>query len=133
LQELANECAELIEDDPAADDKPAVALKPVYLSDPGHFRFVTAKTGWAKAAWPKLSTGNERDIPLYSAARTPVAFVGKKEFGQIAIKASDDEPLISFGANGDGSAGTNFNFVYHTRPFLAGLPHYEGRDSLKNL
>lgn len=75
--------------------------------------FVTTKTGWTKTEYCKLDTGNPNDVPLYSAARGPVAFVKPKYPGQIA--ASPEHPVISFGANGDGSAGTNF--VFHERPF----------------
>ncbi|HLP96845.1 MAG TPA: N-6 DNA methylase [Sideroxyarcus sp.] len=75
--------------------------------------FISSKTGWTKAQYRKLDTGNPKDVPLFTAAKAPVAFVKGKHAG--LISASQDKPVISFGANGDGSAGTNF--VFHTSPF----------------
>lgn len=76
-------------------------------------KFITTKTCWTKTKYSKLDTGSPTDIPVYSAAREAVAFVEPKYPGQ--IPASPEYPVISFGANGDGSAGTNF--IFHERPF----------------
>lgn len=78
------------------------------------FEFVSTKTGWTKAQYSKLDTGNDKHFPVYSAARQPVAYVQHKERG--LISADEITPIISFAANGDGSAGANF--VFHTTPFF---------------
>lgn len=75
--------------------------------------FIQTKTGWTKTTYSKRDTGNLEDVPVYSAAKRPVAFVKHKYPGMIT--ASPENPIISFGANGDGSAGTNF--VFHERSF----------------
>jgi hypothetical protein len=75
--------------------------------------FVTIKTGWTKAEYRKLDTGDKKDLPLYTAAKAPVAYVKAKHKGR--IDATPDSPVISFAANGDGSAGTNL--IFHTSPF----------------
>ncbi len=115
LKELANSCAELV-DDSSDSDKTQDSFKPVYLGNASYFRFITKKTGWTKAKWTKMSIADAEGIPLYTAARDPVARVDKQQHESNAIPASEETPVISFGANGDGSAGTNF--VYHTKPFL---------------
>jgi hypothetical protein len=75
--------------------------------------YVTAKTGWTKTRYRQIDTGNTTDIPVYSAAKQPVAYVSKKY--PALIEARADAPIISFASNGDGSAGTNF--VFHVSPF----------------
>jgi type I restriction-modification system DNA methylase subunit len=75
--------------------------------------FIPTKTGWTKTHYRKLNTGDPKDIPLFTAAKAPVAFVKPQKKG--IIDASSEKPVISFGANGDGSAGTNF--VFHETPF----------------
>lgn len=74
---------------------------------------VHSKTGWTKADYSKLATNNSTDVPLYTAARGPVAYVSVSH--PSLIEASARAPIISFAANGDGSAGTNF--VYHETSF----------------
>lgn len=76
-------------------------------------KFVNEKTNWTRTEYRKLDTGNKVDTPVYSAARLPVARVSIKHVS--LIKASKSAPIISFAANGDGSAGTNF--VHHSRSF----------------
>lgn len=89
------------------------AFQTVQLGD-SHFQFLTSKTGWTKAQFRDMDTGSSSDIPLYTATQEPVAFIGATTAKP--IPASEESPVISFGANGDGSAGTNF--VYHTQPFF---------------
>ena len=84
----------------------------VFLGD-NYFQFVTQKTGWTKAQYRTMDTGNVNDYPVYTAAQEPVAYVLKQN--AMPNQASKKNPIISFGANGDGSAGTNF--VYHIKPF----------------
>ncbi len=75
--------------------------------------FISSQTSWTRTQYRKIDTGVKEHIPVYSAARLPVAYV------QVAhkslITATPEAPVISFAANGDGSAGTNF--VFHTRKF----------------
>jgi hypothetical protein len=75
--------------------------------------YVSAKTGWTKTSFGKLDTGDEADTPVFSAARRAVAYVQHQHANK--INASPQHPVISFGANGDGSAGKNF--VFHEQPF----------------
>ena len=84
----------------------------VYLGD-DNFEFIPTKTGWIKAHYRTLDTGWPEDYPVYTATLEPVAFVRRQK--DDPIDATEDSPVISFGANGDGSAGTNL--VFHTRPF----------------
>ena len=88
-------------------------MQAVALCDPQHFVFVTAKTNWTKQTFHEIGTGVVSDHPVYSAAKGPVAFV--EADNDNLIECAEDKPLFSFGANGDGSAGTNF--VIHRRPF----------------
>ena len=76
-------------------------------------QYITAKTTWTKAQYNSIDTGNDKDIPVFSAAKSPVAYVANKL--PSSISASSDNPIISFASNGDGSAGTNF--LFHTSPF----------------
>lgn len=95
---------------PAA--KLAASVKSVSLGGPW-MEYVTTKTGWTKTQYRKLETTDAERCPVYSAARDPVAFVKPTNPGK--IDASKSKPVLSFAANGDGSAGTNF--VFHTAPF----------------
>ncbi|WP_197688522.1 N-6 DNA methylase [Burkholderia pseudomallei] len=79
----------------------------------GWMEYETTKAGWTKTEYRKLETTKKDGCKVYSAARVPVATVDAKHPGKIA--ASTQAPVISFAANGDGSAGTNF--VFHTAPF----------------
>jgi type I restriction enzyme M protein len=84
----------------------------VFLGD-DNFQFLSQKTGWTKAQYRMMDTGNIDDYPVYTATQEPVAYVEKQT--EELIHASTETPVISFGSNGDGSAGTNF--VYHSKPF----------------
>lgn len=75
--------------------------------------YIPTKTAWTKAEYRAMDTSATTDTPVYSAAKGPVAFVKGTHSG--LIKASKQNPIISFASNGDGSAGTNF--VFHTRDF----------------
>ncbi len=75
--------------------------------------FIQTKTGWTKTEYRKLEYKKEDAVKVYSAARGPVASVSPSHPEK--IEASTGNPVISFGANGDGSAGTNF--IFHTSPF----------------
>lgn len=75
--------------------------------------FISTKTGWTKTEYSHFDTGMDKHFPVYSAAKSPVAFV--KETVRGLINADEVNPIISFASNGEGSAGTNF--VFHTSPF----------------
>ena len=86
----------------------------VSLSDPA-FSYITKNTGWTKTHLHGLMSRGEGDgtVPIYTAAASPVGFA-EPTHGKL-IPASVRSPAVSFAANGDGSAGTNF--VLHDRPF----------------
>lgn len=75
--------------------------------------YVATKTGWTKTQYRKLESKKKGACPVYSAAKGAVASVDPTHPGK--IEASPEKPVLSFGANGDGSAGTNF--IFHTSPF----------------
>ncbi len=75
--------------------------------------YVATKTGWTKTQYRAMESKKKNACPVYSAAKAPVANVDPVHPGR--IDASPQNPVLSFGANGDGSAGTNF--VFHTSPF----------------
>jgi type I restriction enzyme M protein len=89
------------------------AAKEITLNNEQFFEFISTKTGWTKTQYRKLDTGDNKDIPLYTAAKYPVAFVKREHIG--IIDANIKRPVISFAANGDGSAGTNL--ILHVIPF----------------
>lgn len=85
----------------------------VRLMDSEVFQFLKTETGWLKKNWVSLNTDNPDDYPVYSAAKGPVAHVSVET--EKLIDASEDDPVLSFAVDGDGSAGTNF--VLHRTPF----------------
>jgi hypothetical protein len=87
--------------------------KQISLDDPEVFEFVNKKTGWTFKYFSAINTQKTSHIPVYTATLEPVAYVDIQT--DALIDASHEHPILSFGANGDGSAGTNF--VLHERPF----------------
>lgn len=76
--------------------------------------YVATKTGWTKTQYRNMEAKKKTSAcPVYSAAKGPVANVDPTHHGK--IDASPEKPVLSFGANGNGSAGTNF--VFHTSSF----------------
>jgi len=75
--------------------------------------YVRTKTSWTKTEYRLLDTQDSSHVPVYSAAKLPVAYVQKVMPG--LIFASKENQIISFASNGDGSAGTNF--IFHETPF----------------
>lgn len=73
-----------------------------------------AKGSTDKKSYTPLDTGDERDTPVFSAALSPVAYVPSGVLHE--IEASKEHPVITWGTNGDGCAGTNITL--HTRPFV---------------
>lgn len=90
-----------------------MSVRDVRLTDESAFVFLKRETGWFKKVWIGMDTGNVSDIPVYSAAKGPIAHVDVRT--PKLINADPDHPVFSFAVDGDGSAGSNF--VLHTRPF----------------
>ncbi|MCL2215969.1 MAG: N-6 DNA methylase [Defluviitaleaceae bacterium] len=78
----------------------------ISILDKECFKFITSALNLNKKQYSKLDTGNTSDIPVYTAARKPVAYFKATEEMQ-PIRASDENAHISFASDGDGTAGTN--------------------------
>lgn len=87
------------------------------LSLLGVVEIVGKSVGLNKSKLNAIETHNDEDIPVYTASRDVVAYI-KEIDGKSPIFASEEQPVLSFGTNGDGCAGTNF--IWHTRPFYIG-------------
>ena len=86
----------------------------VNLTDDDFFSLVADGIGKNRTQLQKLDTKDSADIPVYTAAQDPVAYI-LPVAGKSPIAASCERPALSFATNGDGSAGKNF--VTHTKPF----------------
>jgi len=93
-----------------ADDTEYVSYS---LTDEDTFEFFPAGLGLTRKEYAILDTKNPNDIPVYTAARKPVAYFCN--FKVSPISCSKESPLISFASDGDGTAGTNI--FYHEAPF----------------
>ena len=107
LKEMAGRCRA------DAEGKPTQAMKKTNLCDPETFAFVTTTTGWNERTLHKLKSNDVDRVPVYRAAADACAWVAPTHGNR--VQASNMEPLISFAANGDGSAGANF--IVHETPF----------------
>jgi type I restriction-modification system DNA methylase subunit len=83
------------------------------LTDESVFEFIPAGLGLTRKEYSLIDTKNDNDIPVYTAAKAPVAYFS--EYKTQPLKCNSDSPLISFASDGDGTAGTNI--FYHTTPF----------------
>ena len=83
------------------------------LTDESNFEFIPFGLGLTRKQYAVLDTKNPQDIPVYTAARKPVAYFNS--FKSEPLKCSKEAPLISFASDGDGTAGTNI--FYHESPF----------------
>jgi type I restriction-modification system DNA methylase subunit len=81
------------------------------IVDPLYFEIVSKKN--LAMTLPNLLKLAKGDIPVFSAARTPVYSIIEQP--RPPISASETNPVLSFASNGDGSAGRNF--IIHTQPF----------------
>ena len=90
-----------------------ISTEQVALTDNKYFKIEQNKLGYTEAKYRELDTKNENDIPLYTAKLNPVAYI-EKVSSKIFV-ANEDNPLISFADDGDGTAGTNI--VFHTKDF----------------
>jgi len=83
----------------------------ISLTDERYFEYLTgAQLGKTKTELVKLGAG---DIPVFTAAQEPILFIEKQT--KSPIIASEENPILSFANDGDGSAGRNF--VFHTSNF----------------
>ncbi len=96
-----------------SNDNINIEYKVINLSDKNYFKFYTSTLGLTRKEYSKFDTKNVEDIPLYTAARNPVAYV--KKIKSKPIEASNDNLHISFATDGDGTAGTNI--FLHDRPY----------------
>ena len=85
----------------------------ISLTDKDYFKIEQNKLGYTEEQYRELNTKNEADIPLYTAKLYPVAYLNLKS--NKLFKATPEEPLISFGDDGDGTAGTNI--IFHISNF----------------
>ena len=88
--------------------------KSVNLTDESLFSLISGGIGKNRTELQMIDTQNPLDIPVYTAAQAPVAYIVPFQ-GKTPIEASEEKPSLSFATNGDGSAGRNF--VVHTTPF----------------
>jgi hypothetical protein len=89
-------------------------LRAVSLLDEELFSLISSGIGLNRTKLAAIDTQLESNIPVYTAGKEPVAFIGVIN-GKEPIEASSEHPVLSFATNGDGSAGRNF--VMHVRPF----------------
>jgi hypothetical protein len=90
------------------------SLKQVSILDSRVFSLISNGIGYNRTSLSAIDTHSIEDIPVYTAAKAPVAFIGILG-NKSPIQASTEHPMLSFATNGDGSAGRNF--VVHNRPF----------------
>lgn len=95
-------------------EKPDIVWKSVRLDDEKVFELSSKSISKNRTELHMIDTGEEKDIPVYSAQSAPVAYV-KRLKGALPVMAAPESKALSFASNGDGSAGRNF--VLHDRPF----------------
>jgi len=85
---------------------------PIQLTDKKYFKHYSAYSATnldlTKIKYSEIDTKNPNDIPLYSAARKPVAYI--KRQAKEPLKATKEHPHISFATDGESSAGTHIFF-----------------------
>lgn len=86
----------------------------VSLLDKNLFTLITSGIGFNRTALSAIDTHKEKDFPVFTAGKEPVAHIGVLK-SKKPILASNEHLLLSFATNGDGSAGRNF--IVHNRPF----------------
>ncbi|MDE0703700.1 MAG: N-6 DNA methylase, partial [Rhodospirillaceae bacterium] len=91
----------------------ASGMRTVRLGDGEAFSYIPTTTGWKERDLHSLRLDRPDSVPVYRAAANICAWVAPTHRNR--IEATPETPLLSFAANGDGSAGTNF--IVHDRPF----------------
>ena len=94
--------------------KEKLGFRTIYLTDQEKFTLISRGLGKNRTELQQMDTHCCTDIPVYTAAQEPVAYIARIA-GKEPIMASEAAPLLSFATNGDGSAGRNF--VMHKKPF----------------
>lgn len=85
----------------------------VSLGKEEKFKFHTSTLGMRQKEYKEVG-GNEKEIPVYTAAANPVTFFDKN-YSEKLLEASEEYKYISVQRDGDGTAGTNI--ILHTSPF----------------
>ena len=84
----------------------------IRLTDKKYFKhysaYASTNLDLTKKQYSEIDTGNPDDIPLYSAAKKPVAHI--KRQAKEPLKATKKHPHISFAIDGESSAGTHIFF-----------------------
>lgn len=91
-------------------------FKPVSITDDKLFSIITGALGLKKKQYALLDTKSESDIPVFTATLKPVAYFKKDSTKRIPQAASEKDKHISFGSDGEGTAGTNI--VLHDKPYF---------------
>ena len=89
--------------------------KEVNLTDSSYFEIITGGLGMKRGKYAILDSKDKKDIPIFTATLSPVAYLKENSINRKPNTASKKEPHISFASDGDGTAGTNI--VYHTSPY----------------
>lgn len=89
--------------------------KDVFLSDEKYFKIYTGGLGYKKNEYVKYDTKSEEDIPVYTATLNPVAHFKTGNISRLPTGCDEEHPHISFGSDGDGTAGTNI--ILHKKPY----------------
>lgn len=96
--------------------EPTVNCVEISILDKQYFKFISNSLNLNRKQYSKINTNNTSDIPVYTAARSPVAyFKSTKEMEPIHVK--NDSAHISFASDGDGTAGTNV-FIHNSDYFI---------------
>ncbi|MCF6094508.1 N-6 DNA methylase [Microaerobacter geothermalis] len=115
LEELKSNISDLEEKLSETFDAPANKLNylTTTLGNESMFKFYTGQLGYTKKIYSTMDKGHDNGIPIYTATLNPVAYID--EVGREPYRPTEENPHISIGSDGDGSAGTNI--VYHTEPY----------------
>ena len=114
IDALGAELREVAERYRAEEAATATRTRTAKLGNQRLFKYITRVTGWDEEQVQKRAVDSDTGAPVYRAAAKAVGYALPDH--EKLIPASTANPLISFAANGDGSAGTNF--VFHDRPFF---------------
>ena len=115
FQERLSEIKHTLEDELNKEINNNTKYKQIKLSDKHLFKFYNSTLGLTRKEYAILDTKDESDIPLYTAAKNPVAYI--KKIKQESLKATNEKPHISFATDGDGTAGTNI-FLHKREYYL---------------
>lgn len=112
LSQTINEYQEQLDNISTVTNK----YKEVKLTDKKYFEIVSGGLGMKRDQYSVLDTGNENDIPIYTATLNPVAYFKENSVKRKPNDATALNPHISFASDGDGTAGTNI--VFHEMSYF---------------